>query len=54
LEDFIGTGPFAMKLYCLTAFLIFIVIFHRLTLLPRIDGRSVGNLKLSSRCYDIF
>jgi hypothetical protein len=54
VEDFIETDPLPIKLYCLAPFFIFVVILHRLTLLPGIAGRSLGDSKLSSRCYDIF
>lgn len=54
LKNLIKANMFMIKLYRLTAFLIFILILHRLLLLPNIFGRSLGDLKLSSRSYEGF
>ena len=54
LKYFIETISFFIKMYCLTAYLIFILILHRLSLLPNVFGRSLGDIKISLRCYDAF
>ncbi len=40
--------------YCFTAFFIFILNLHRLFFTLKILRRSLGDIKISSRCYDIF
>lgn len=51
LQDFIkAISPF-IQLNSLPSFLIFIPFFHRLFSFPKILGRSLGDLKKSSRCY---
>jgi hypothetical protein len=54
LKYLIKTDSFVIKLYCLTAFFILILILHRLYLLPKVFGRSLGDIKIGLRCYDIF
>ena len=54
LEYLIETKSILVKLYCLTAFFIFILITHRLSLLLNVFRRSLGDIKKGSRCYDIF
>jgi len=54
LKYFIKTMSFFIQLYCFTAFFIFVLILHRLSLLLRITRRSLGDIKFSSRCYHIF
>ncbi len=54
LKYFIETVSFFMKLYCFTTFLIFLLILHRLYLLPKNFGRSLGDVKNGLRYYDIF
>jgi hypothetical protein len=50
LEYFIETVSFFIKLYCFTTFLIFLLILHRLYLLPKLFGRSLGDVKM---VYDV-
>jgi len=47
LKYLIKAESFIIKLYCLTAFLIFILILHRLFLLPKVFGRSLGDVKFT-------
>jgi len=54
LECFVKTVSFFMKLYCFTTFFILILNLHRLSLLPKVFGRSLGDVKIGLRCYDIF
>lgn len=54
LKYLIETISCFVKLYCFATFFIFILSLHRLSLLPKVFGRSLGDLKISSRCYDIF
>jgi hypothetical protein len=54
LKYLIKIDSFVIKLHCLTAFFILILILHRLYLLPKVFGRSLGDIKIGLRCYDIF
>ena len=54
LEYFVETVSFFMKLYCFTTFFIFLLILHRLYLLQKFFGKSLGDVNFSLRCYDIF
>jgi len=54
LKYFIEAVSFIMKLYCFATFIIFILILHRLSLLLKVFRRSLGDMKISLLCYDIF
>ena len=54
LEYFVKTVSFFVKLYCFATFFISLLIVHRLFLLPKVFGRSLGDVKIGLRCYDIF
>ena len=54
MECFIETISFFMKMYRFAAFFILVSILHRLSLLPNVFGKSLGDIKISIRCYDIF
>jgi len=54
LEYFVKTVSFFVKLYCFATFFISLLIVHRLYLLPKVFGRSLGDVKIGLRCYDIF
>ena len=54
LKYFIEAVSFIMKLYCFATCFIFILILHRLLLLPKVFGRSLSDVKISLLCYDIF
>ena len=43
LEYFVKANSFFIKLYCLTAFFIFMLMLHCLSLPPKLFGRSLGN-----------
>lgn len=53
LEYLFKANSFFVKLYCFTAFFIFILIIHRLFLLQKVLRRSLGDRKFTYRCYDI-
>lgn len=54
LQYFIKANAFLVQLNRFMAYIIFILLFHRLYLPPKCFGRSLGDAKISSRCYDIF
>ena len=54
LKYFLKANPFFVKMYRFAAFLIFFLILHRLSLLLKVFRRSLGDVKNSLRCYDIF
>ena len=54
LQYFIKANAFVVQLYCFMAYIIFTMFLHRLFLPPKCFGRSLGDVKISSRCYDIF
>jgi len=54
LEYFVKTVSFFIKLYCFAAFFIFLLIIHRLFFLPKVFGRSLGDVKSGFLCYYIF
>jgi len=54
LQYFIKANAFVVQLNCFIAYIIFILFLHRLYLPPNCFGRSLGDVKISSRCYDIF
>jgi hypothetical protein len=51
LEYFVKTISFFVKLYCFATSFIFILILHRLYPLPKVFGRSLGDVKTGLRCY---
>jgi hypothetical protein len=53
-EYVIKLHSFMVELYCFAAFLVFMVSLHRLWLLPNVFERSLSDLEISLRCYDIF
>jgi hypothetical protein len=54
LQYFIKANACVVQLYRFMAYIIFTLFFHRLCLPPKCFGRSLGDTRLSSRCYDIF
>lgn len=54
LQYCIKANASVVQLNCLIAYIIFTMFLHRLFLPPNCFGRSLGDVKLSSRCYDIF
>jgi hypothetical protein len=54
LQYFIKANVFIVQLYCFMAYIIFTMFLHRLFLPPKRFGRSLGDVTISSRCYDIF
>ena len=54
LQYFIKANVFIVQLYCFMAYIIFTMVLHRLFLPPKRFGRSLGDVTISSRCYDIF
>lgn len=54
LQYFCKASSFIVKLYCSKTLFILVLLFHRLLLLPKLFGRSLGRLRISSRCCDNF
>ena len=54
LQCFIKANACVVQLYRFMAYIIFTLFLHRLCLPPKCFGRSLGDTRLSSRCYDIF
>jgi hypothetical protein len=54
LKYLIKTVSFIIKLYRFATFFMLALILHRLSLLPKVFGRSLGDVKIGLRCYDIF
>ncbi len=54
LQYFIKANAFVVQLNCFMAYIIFTMFLHRLFIPPKRFGRSLGDVKISSRCYDIF
>lgn len=54
LQCFIKAYTLTVKLNRFMAYIIFILFLHRLFLPPKCFGRSLSDVKISSRCYDIF